>query len=319
MAVYTDVDRETLQGFLRLNYDLGKLIDYAGIPEGIQNTNYYVKTEKGKFILTLFERRTPTRDLPFFFDFMKYLGGKGFSCPLPIATKAGVPLTELVGKPAVLVTFLPGLAIEKPNPTQCFASGEIIGRLHGAGNKFQKTRENIFSPKAVKAMFEKMETGISETWPGWGKKIEAELAFQAANPLKGLPLGTIHADVFPENVFFEGDAITGLIDFYFACTDFLAFDLAISLSYWGFTGDGELKILHFQKMLEGYESTRPLEEAEREALPILLRRAALRFLMTRVEDVLHPPTNILGVQKDPKEFMNILANLQKRGHIKDYL
>ncbi|MEE8296174.1 MAG: homoserine kinase [Sphingomonadales bacterium] len=318
MAVYTDVDRETLQGFLRRNYDLGELIDFAGIPEGIQNTNYYVKTEKGKFILTLFERRTPTRDLPFFFDFMKHLDGKGFSCPLPVATKAGYPLTELVKKPAVLVTFLPGLSIEKPSPTQCFASGELIGRLHRAGKKFQKTRENLFSPKRVETMFKKLQPGISGTWPGWEKEIEAELAFQAANPLKGLPFGTIHADVFPENVFFKGDAATGLIDFYFACRDFLAFDLAIALSCWGFNIQGTLLREHFKSMLEGYEKIRPLTKKERAALPILLRRASLSFLMTRVEDVLHPPGNILGMQKDPKEFMNILANQQKRGHIEDY-
>lgn len=319
MAVYTDVDRETLRGFLRRNYDLGKLIDYAGIPEGIQNTNFFVKTEKGKFILTLFERRTPEQDLPYFMDLMKHLEEQGFPCPLPVNTNQGSALASLAGKTAALLTFLPGQSPQDPTPSQCFAVGRMIAKLHGAGSGFKRSRENLFSLEAVETMFKKMRPEIAKTWPGWENEIETELVFQAANPLKGLPFGTIHADVFPENVFFEGDAITGLIDFYFSCSDILAFDLAIALSCWCFTGDGRFKNEHFQKMLEGYENTRPLKKTEREALPILLRRSALSFLMTRVEYVLYPPSNILGVQKDPKEFMNILANLQKRGHIKDYL
>lgn len=319
MAVYTEVDRKTLQGFLDIYYDLGPVIEFAGIPEGIQNTNYFLKTEKGKFILTLFERRTPTSDLPYFFEFMNHLEEQGFPCPLPINTNQGSALASLAGKTAALLTFLPGQSPQNPTPSQCFAVGRMIAELHEAGKNFKKSRENLFSPKAVHGMFRDMKTDIAKTWPGWEKEIEAELVFQAANPLKGLPFGTIHADVFPENVFFEGEEISGLFDFYFACNDFLAYDLAIALNCWCLGEDWRLKNKHFRKMLEGYESVRPLEKAERKALPILLRRAALRFLMTRVEDVLQPPVNILGVQKDPKEFMNILANLQSRCQIEDYL
>lgn len=319
MAVYTDVDQETFQGFLAEWYDLGKLVEFSGISEGIQNTNYFVKTEKGKFILTLFERRTPEKDLPYFFDFINHLTKEKFPCPVPIKTNQRTPLTTLAGKSAALLTFLPGRSTQNPTPSQCFAVGRMIAELHSAGSGFKRSRENLFSPKAVETMFKKMRPGIARTWPGWEKEIEAELVLQAAYPFKGLPFGTIHADIFPENVFFEGDEVTGLIDFYFTCSDILIFDLAIALSCWGFSGDGRFKNEHFQKMLEGYETTRSLEKTERNALPILLRRSALSFLMTRIEYVLYPPPNILGVQKDPKEFMNILAKLQLKRHIEDYL
>lgn len=319
MAVYTDVDPETLQRFLGINYDLGPVIEFAGIPEGIQNTNYFLKTEKGKFILTLFERRTPEKDLPYFFEFINHLAREKFPCPLPIKSNQGTPLTTLAGKSAALLTFLPGRSTQTPTPSQCFASGQMIAKLHVAGSGFKGSRENLFSLKAVETMFKKMRPEIARTWPGWEKEIEAELVFQAAYPFKGLPFGTIHADIFPENVFFEGDEVTGLIDFYFTCSDILIYDLAIALSCWGFTGDGEFKNEHFQKMLKGYETTRSLEKTERHALPILLRRSALSFLITRIEYVFNPPPNILGVQKDPKEFMNILAKLQMRRHISDYL
>lgn len=318
MAVYTDVDRKTLKGFLADNYDLGELEEFAGIPEGVQNTNYYVKTEKGKFILTLFERRTPTDDLPYFCQFMDHLGAQKFPCPVPIKTKTSSPITALAGKPAILVTFLSGGSTDAPTPEQCFSAGEMIATLHKTGKDFKKSRDNLFSAKAVKNMFLMMEPGIAKNWPGWEKEIRTEVAFQATNAPTYLPIGTVHADIFPDNVFFEGNEVTGLIDFYFTCSDYLAYDLAISLCCWCFTKDGTLKEYHFHKMLAGYENSRLLEEAEKRALPIFLRRAALSFLMTRIEDVLHPPPNILGVQKDPKEFMNILAYVQNRRHIEDY-
>lgn len=319
MAVYTEVDRKTLQGFLEAHYVLGPLEDFAGIPEGIQNTNYALKTAVGRFILTLFERRTPEKDLPFFFEYMAHLKTKGFPCPAPVKTIAKGYVAKLMGKPAAIVSFLPGKADMNPFPERCFAAGCMIARLHEAGRDFKKVRPNLFSLSSVNALFKELEAGIAQKWPGLEKTIREELEVLSNQNFKNLPRGMIHTDIFPDNVFFQGEKVTGLIDLYFSSADFLAYDLAISLGCWCFEKNGALKREHFRAMVKGYESVRPLVKSEKGALPLLLRHASLSFLMTRVEDVLKPPANILGVQKDPKEFMNILANQQTRPHLGDYL
>lgn len=318
MAVYTDLDQKTVSRFLASHYDLGKALAFKGIPEGIQNSNYYLKTEKGEYILTLVERRTPEADLPYFLDYMAHLSGKGFPCPRPVASKSGNLIQKLAEKPAIIVTFLPGKADMQPTPGHCYSAGALIAKLHRAGKGFKKTRENLFSLKRLVRMFRELKPEIGKNWPGLDHGIEEELAYQVKNQPRDLPLGPIHTDIFPDNVFFEGERATGLIDFFFSCTNFLAYDLAIALGSWCFEKTGNTRRPNFKRMVEGYESIRPLEKAERRALPVLLRKSSLASLITRLEDVLHPPENVLGVQKDPFEYRKILANQQKKSHIREY-
>ena len=287
MAVYTEVSDDELASFIA-SYDLGALLSYKGIAEGVENTNYLVHTEKGPFFLTLYEKRVAPRDLPFFLGLMEHLAKAGLNCPTPVHDAQGRMLRTLAGKPAALVTFLEGVWIRRPQPRHCGALGQAMASLHLAGQSFALSR----APTRWASPAGGRSTSASSRAPTRSRRgsaaiIEQELDHLEANWPANLPQGIIHADLFPDNAFFLGDQLSGLIDFYFACNDALAYDVAIALNAWCFESDHAFNMTKGQALLKGYQSARALEPAEREALPLLARGAALRFLLTRAYDWLH--------------------------------
>lgn len=303
MAVYTHVDAGALAEFLT-EYDIGTARAFKGIAEGVENSNYYLETDRGRFILTLFEKRTDPADLPYFIALKRHLAAKGFACPEPVAGKDGEALRTLEGRPAVIVSFLEGLSPDRPTLVQCRELGRALARMHAALADFPLVRANALGPKAWPRLWagrageaEALQTGLSA-------EIEADLAaMAAARDLSGeLPRGTIHADLFPDNVFFLGEAFSGAIDFYFACTDALAYDLAVCLNAWAFERPGEYNYSKGAALLAGYAGARALQPAEREALPLLCRGAALRFFLTRLVDWSDTPADALVRPKDPLDY-----------------
>ena len=312
MAVYTQVSDEALAAFLT-EYDLGAPLSFKGIAEGVENSNYYLETEKGRYILTLFEKRMNAEELPYFVALKQHLAAKGYPCPSPIAARDGTALRTLEGRPALVVSFLEGLSPRKPKVTQCRELGAGMARMHLALADFTMERENSLGPAAWPRLWAGREADADALLPGLAEDIAGDLAAIAeAKPQSlGLPRGTIHADLFPDNAFFLGDAFSGAIDFYFACTDALAYDLAICLNAWAFEDGGRDSIdYNFSKgaaLIAGYESVRPLEAAERDALPILARGAALRFFLTRLVDWSSTPEGALVKPKNPLEYAGRLA------------
>jgi len=313
MAVYTQVSDDALAAFLD-EYNLGKALSFKGIAEGVENSNYYLETTKGRYILTLFEKRVNADDLPYFIGLKQHLAAGGFPCPEPIMAKDGKALRTLEGRPAVIVSFVDGLSPRSPNPAQCRGIGEGLARMHVALSDYEKTRENSLGPAAWPRLWKGQSEQADALHPGLSGLIDEALTDIAeAKPQSlSLPRGTIHADLFPDNAFFLGDDFSGIIDFYFACTDALAYDLAICLNAWAFEdGDGRMSIdYNFSKgaaLIAGYENVRPLEPAEREALPLLARGAALRFFLTRMVDWTTTPEGALVKPKNPLEYAARLA------------
>jgi homoserine kinase type II len=305
MAVYTEVPDDQLARFIA-GYDLGALLSYKGIAEGVENTNYLVHTGKGPYFLTLFEKRVEPADLPFFLGLMEHLAKAGIGCPTPVRDSEGRMLGELAGKPAALVTFLEGVWIRRPHARHCLALGEAMARLHLAGRTFAGKRRNALGVAGWRPLYQRFKARADEIGPGHAAIIEQELGHLEARWPADLPQGVIHADLFPDNVFFLGDRLSGLIDFYFACNDALAYDVAITLNAWCFESDHAFNITKGQALLKGYQSVRPLERAEREALPLLARGAALRFLLTRAYDWLNTSADALVSRKDPNEYLRRL-------------
>lgn len=301
MAVYTDVSDEELSDFLT-RYDIGALVSCKGIAEGVENSNFLLGTETGRYILTLYEKRVNEGDLPFFLGLMDHLAGRGINCPQPVRDRDGKALGRLAGRPATIVSFLDGMWVKRPEVSHCGQVGEALARLHKAGEGFSIRRRNGLGPDGWPPLYAGSADRADEVLAGLGGEIEAELAFiQSAWP-KDLPVGVIHADLFPDNVFFLKGQLSGLIDFYFACNDFLAYDLAICLNAWCFEPDGAFNITKGRAMLAGYTSGRPLTDTEMDALPVLCRGAALRFLLTRLYDWLMTPSGALVRKKDPLEY-----------------
>jgi homoserine kinase type II len=305
MAVYTEVSDDELAAFVA-SYGMGTLLSYKGIAEGVENTNYLLHTEKGPIFLTLYEKRVDPADLPFFLGLMEHLANAGLNCPTPVRDAQGRMLRTLAGRPAALVTFLEGVWIRRPQPRHCAAVGKALARLHVAGRSFGMTRANGLGLVGWRPLFEHFEARADEIVPGLATTIRQELDFLEAHWPVGLEQGVIHADLFPDNVFFLGDTLSGLIDFYFACNDALAYDIAVTLNAWCFESDHSFNVTKGQALLKGYGSVRPLSPAEREALPLLARGAALRFLLTRAYDWLHTSSNALVNRKDPGEFLRRL-------------
>ncbi|ALN72994.1 homoserine kinase [Aureimonas sp. AU20] len=302
MAVYTEVGEAELSAFLA-RYHVGRLLSYKGIAEGVENSNFLLRSEGGTFILTLYEKRVNRADLPFFVGLMEHLAGKGLSCPLPVQPRDGDTLGELAGRPAALFTFLEGMWSRRPTAEQCGAVGQAMARMHLATGDFALRRENSLSVGAWRPLLEACGEDADKVEAGLRAEIDDELgALESAWP-SGLPSGVIHADLFPDNVFFLEGQLSGLIDFYFACNDILAYDLAICLCAWCFELDGAFNVTKGRQLIEGYESVRPLSAAEREALPILARGAAVRFLLTRLYDWINTPANSFVTKKDPKEYL----------------
>jgi homoserine kinase type II len=318
VAVYTDVAAEDLDAFLA-GYDLGELLAYKGIAEGVENSNFLLHTGRGYFILTLYEKRVAPEDLPFFLGLMEHLAARGLNCPQPVKNREGRVLGQLAGRPAAIVTFLDGMWIRRPSPAHCGALGEALAELHLAGTDFPLRRENALSVSGWRPLYEAArEKQADRLQRGLTDALAAELAELERTWPRDLPQGVIHADLFPDNVFFLHDRLSGLIDFYFACTDTLAYDLAICLNAWCFETDHSYNVTKGRALLHGYAGKRPLSRAEQRELPLLCRGAALRFLLTRLVDWLEVPAGALVRPKDPIEYFRKLRFHQTIGSARDY-
>lgn len=301
MAVYTPVEQEDLLSFLG-HYDLGEVIAFKGIAEGVENSNFFLETERGRFILTLYEKRVNPDDLPFFIGLMEHLAAAGIPCPTPIHARDGASLQELNERPAAIISFLKGLSPQRPKVVHCAELGAALARFHLASADFTLERQNALSVDGWGSLLDATVDQADEVRDGLAADISAEFGFLMAHWPKNLPCGVIHADLFPDNVFFVGEKLSGLIDFYFACNDALAYDLIICMNAWCFERDNSLNITKARALLAAYESVRPLTPAEREALPILARGCCLRFLLTRLFDWLNHPPGALVTPKNPLEY-----------------
>lgn len=306
MAVYTDVSDEELEVLIS-SYDIGEVLSFKGIAEGVENTNYFLRTTKASFILTLYEKRVNEQELPFFLNLMEHLTSRGLNCPQPVLDRRGKKLARIAGRPATIVTFLEGIAIRRPQPKHCLSLGTALAHLHLAGQGFPMQRANNLSVGGWPQLFAAAEAMADSVAAGLAERTAEELAFLQTEWPAYLPTGTIHADLFTDNVFFIGDRVSGLIDFYFACTDALAYDLAICLNAWCFEADGSFNLTKGRALISGYQSLRPLDANEIAALPILCRGSALRFMLTRLVDWLNVPPGALVKPKDPLEYDRKLA------------
>lgn len=305
MAVYTEVSDDELEDFIAA-YDIGELTSFKGIAEGVENTNYFVHTTAGTYILTLYEKRVAHADLPFFLALLDHLASAGVSCPLPVKDRDHRVLNTLAGRAAAMVTFLDGFSLRRPKPEHCAAVGRALAGLHAAGQSFTMTRMNALGPAGWRPLYERFAPRAGEIQSELAAVIECELDFLDKAWPQALPEGIIHADLFPDNVFFFHDKLSGLIDFYFACNDYLAYDLAICLNAWCFEPDYAFNLTKGQALIRGYEELRRLAPAEREAMPVLARGAALRFLLTRSHDWLNTAKDALVSPHDPMDYLRRL-------------
>ena len=317
MAVYTEVSDDELARFIA-SYGLGSLLSYKGIAEGVENTNYLVHATAGTFILTLYEKRVDPKDLPFFLGLMEHLQARGVSCPLPVRDSNGNMLNELGGRYAALVTFLEGVWPRKPAAEHCLELGRALARMHIAAEGFALKRTNALGLSGWRPLYDKFSARAGEILPGLDTLIGKELNDLDASWPKDLPEGIIHADLFPDNVFFINSKLSGLIDFYFACNDMLAYDIAICINAWCFESDYAFNVTKGRELLKGYNDVRPLTAAECGAMPMLARGAAMRFLLTRSYDWLNTPKNALVARKDPFDYVRRLRFHQNATSIADY-
>jgi homoserine kinase type II len=301
MAVYTEISDDQLADFIG-RYDLGEVLSAKGIAEGVENSNYLIVTERGTFILTLYEKRVDPKDLPFFLGLMNHLAGRGLNCPLPVADRSGATLGTVAGRPAAVITFLQGMSVRRPRREHCAGVGEALAQMHLAADGFALTRANALSVEGWQTLARSVSGQADRVADGLGAEIEAELAVMHRSWPADLPRGVIHADLFPDNVFFRGNALSGLIDFYFACNDMLAYDLAVCINAWCFEPDQSLNVTKAKALIDGYSKVRALTTPEIEALPLLARGAALRFLLTRLYDWLTVPPGALVTPKNPLEY-----------------
>jgi homoserine kinase type II len=318
MAVYTDVAADELAEFLG-HYDIGELLSYKGIAEGVENSNFLLHTTAGHFILTLYEKRVAKGDLPFFLGLMTHLASHGINCPQPLKNKSGEALSALAGRPAAIINFLDGVWPRKPSATHCAGVGQALAKMHLAGRNFAMSRANALSVSGWRPLFEQAAARADRVQHGLRGFIEAELAYLESGvwPVD-LPQGVIHADLFPDNVFFIGERLSGIIDFTFACNDTLAYDVAICLNAWCFENDCSFNVTKARAFLNAYGRERELSDAEQHALPLLARGAALRFLLTRLVDFLDVPPGALVRPKDPLEYARRLRFQQNVASMRDY-
>lgn len=304
MAVYTHISAEDVSALL-LKYDVGTLIALKGIAEGVQNSNFFVETTKGRYFLTLYETSIDPNDLPFFHDMLGHLHRAGCRVPSFIDDRNGNWLQNVAGRPACLIEFLSGISLSEPNAEQSFAVGAALGEVHSALSTFDRNRPNILGVDSWLALAKKCDgDALEEILPGLSDRIVSECAFLSENWPRHLPQSVIHADLFPDNVLTLGNDISGLIDFYFACTDITAFDLAITHAAWSFSPNGKIYHPHIGSALcRGYLQSHGLSLEEMDAMPILLRGASMRFLLTRCYDWINTPANALVTRKDPLAFL----------------
>jgi homoserine kinase type II len=317
MAVYTEVGDEALGAFLA-GYDLGRVSSFKGIAEGVENSNFLLITTEGPFILTLYEKRVHEGDLPFFIGLMEHLALRGVNCPQPVRARNGEALGRLAGRSAAIVTFLDGLWLRRPRAEHCGQVGEALARMHEAGADFALRRPNALSIGGWPPLYAAAESRADEVSPDLAGETAAEIdALRRIWPAD-LPSGVIHADLFPDNVFFLGERLSGLIDFYFACDDFFAYDLGVCLNAWCFEPGGDFNVSKGMAMIEGYQRVRRLTSEEVEALPILARGSALRFMLTRLVDWLNVPPGALVAPKNPLEYRSKLRFHQRVVSALDY-
>lgn len=317
MAVYTDIGVGELRAFLA-PYGLGELLSYRGIAEGVENSNFLVHCEKGNFILTLYEKRVNAADLPFFLGLMEHLAQKGFACPQPVKRADGTVLGELAGRPAAMVTFLEGVWMRRPTVQHCGQLGQGIAALHQAAEGFELTRANSLALRNWRPLWEQCLTAHPGIDNALVDETESLLTYLESHWPTGLPSGVIHADAFPDNVFFIGDELSGVIDFYFACNDALAYDVAVCLNAWCFEADASFNLTKGQALLTHYNSARNFTQAERQALPLLAAGAALRFMLTRLYDWVTTPDGSLVVKKDPQEYIRKMRFHRQVTSVRDY-
>ena len=317
MAVYTDVSDEALTAFLA-EYRIGSLVAFRGIAEGVENSNFSLRTTAGDYILTLYERRVDPADLPWFIGLMQHLAAHGITCPQPVAGQDRQPLRMLCGRHAAITTFLPGVWPRRVQQAHCAPLGEALARLHLAGAGYAPVRANALGPLAWPPLLEGCRDRADEVQPGLLPELDSTMRTVLAAWPSGLPAGHIHADLFPDNVFFLDGALSGLIDFYFACTDILAYDIAVCLNAWCFEADFSFNVTRARALLRGYSAIRPLLPDETEALPVLAQGAALRFLLTRLFDWLNTPPGAMVVRKSPIEYLRRLRFHQGVKDGRDY-
>jgi len=305
MAVYTEVSDEELIEFVSA-YGIGDVISFKGIAEGVENSNYLLQTTTGAYILTLYEKRVRESDLPYFLGFMEHLAAHSIDCPTPLHGQDGAALRTLCGRPAAIITFLKGMWPRRIQPFHCAELGAALARLHLAGASFDMHRKNDLSVFDWRPLYESCADRaeeVAEVLPGI---VESEIDHLEAHWPAELPSGICHADLFPDNVFFLGDKLSGMIDFYFACNDFFAYDLGICLNAWCFERDGSFNVTKARMMLSSYRKIRQFSDTELQALPLLTRGSAVRFLLTRLYDWLNHPEGALVKPKDPLEYLSIL-------------
>jgi homoserine kinase type II len=303
MSVFTTVTPEQLTLWLK-NYATGTLEDLQGILSGIENTNYFVTTTQGRFVLTLFEKLTPSQ-LPFYLNLMAHLSSHGIPCPKPIADSRGGFLGELNGKPAALVTRINGAPRLNPAPAHCAAVGKVLAQMHLAGLSYPARLDNLRGPRWWTAAAAEIQPFLPRED---AKLLQSEIGFQAKHGTGRLPHGVVHADLFRDNVLFTGEQVGGLIDFYFACTDALVYDVAITLNDWCMREDCTLDAERCRYFLEAYRGVRPLTAAEQKHWPVVLRAGALRFWVSRLYDFHLPRPGALTHAHDPGRFCRILQN-----------
>ena len=305
MAVYTEVSDEELIAFVA-QYDIGEVASCKGIAEGVENSNYLLRTQNGTYILTLYEKRVRAQDLPFFLGLMEHVAARGIPSPTPLQGRDGEALRRLSGRPAAIVTFLDGMWPRRVTPEHCARVGEVVAQMHLAGADFRLCRANDLSLTSWRPLLVAAADRAHEVKPGLAEELAVDLDGLEARWPTDLPRGVIHADLFPDNVFFLGDNLSGLIDFYFACTDFLVYDLAVCLNAWCFEGHRTFNVTKARRMLTRYRKVRTITGAELKALPLLAWGAAMRFLLTRLYDWLNTPADAMVTRKDPLEFLEKL-------------
>lgn len=307
MAVYTKVEENEVSEWLK-NYDLGDFHSLKEIPQGTENSNYVLRTDKGRSILTLYEGRTERSRLRFVFNLMIHLKKKGIPCPVPIKNRDGESLSELAGKPAAIISFLEGQWASNPKPTHCRQAGKTLAKMHKAGMELEFP-ENSFGIEQWNEIFDQCKGKFDGIEEGLEEMVRREMEFLRANWTNDLPKGAIHGDFFPDNALFDKGKLSGSIDFYFAGNDSLAYDLAICINSWCFGEKGFDKRL-CESFLKGYESVRPLDRRERDSLPVLGRGAAIRFFLTRAQDWIKSSKGGKGVLRSPLECKAQLAHWQ---------
>jgi homoserine kinase type II len=317
MAVYTSVSADEITIFME-DYDMGEVVSFKGIAEGVENSNFLLSTTKDHFILTLYEKRVDANDLPFFLGLMDHLAHKGINCATPVKDKQGEILKELCGRPTALISFLNGLSITQSSAENCYQLGEVLAKMHLAADDFTIRRKNDLSIDGWVKLAASCEERADECSSGLSEIIHNEISYLKNNWPDNLPMGIIHADLFPDNVFFLEGKLSGLIDFYFACHDMLSYDIAICLNAWCFERNGSFNIAKAGQIIKGYQSVRSLNKHELDALPILCRGAALRFLLTRLYDWLNRVEGALVKIKDPLEYLKMLKFHQKVTSVNDY-